>query len=251
MAWCKDPFISQLNAMGFNALRVPRLDYEPCKLLIRGGATAPTLFGSFADGFHGVNPPEFVIGASGQLAHAASGKYRRTLGLKLISDWLTSPIATFASAFSGAKSVSFRFEYLRLLSVPLAQLSQAIFEAEPTNALVDAASARLFVIGEVLQTKELVVVVEGCSANSLDAVAPALQESAAALEVSIDQSHTNAGVLVFRSSKQHSIGFKAYELEIANGGFRLTSSNAAAGLSHLSEGDQQFVPVLFDEHKQF
>ncbi|MDX1966426.1 MAG: hypothetical protein SFV23_04575 [Planctomycetaceae bacterium] len=251
MVWCRDPLLAQLNALGFNALRIPRTDYEPCRLLVRQGKVPPSLFGSLTDGFVGVRVPEATVGAAGQLAKAATAKYRRGIGLRMACDWLRATLSSLEAVFDEKSRVSFRFGDMRLLSVPLAALSQAFTDAEPAPALSDVPGARLFVIGEVLQAKEFVMIGEGGSTKGLAASPVAFDPAGPAVEVSIDSSLSHAGVLVFKANKFHTIGFKAFEIELSGGDFRLVPTAPSAGLTHLSEGQPSYEPIVFDEYQLF
>lgn len=251
MPRCQDPLITQLNALGFNALRIPRTDYEPTCLLVRQGEAVPVLFGSLDEGFANVSKPEFTIGSVGQLEKGSSAKYQRRLGLKFASDWLRSPLAKLDAMFAATKHISYRFGEMRLLSVSLAVLNQIIIKAEPTTALANVSESRLFLISEVLQAKEFILITEGDSTKAVTAQALALDAIVTNVEGSIDATHSQSGILVFKATKYHSIGFKAYEIEVAGGGFRLAPSGASSALSHMSQDEPSFNPVLFEEHALF
>jgi hypothetical protein len=205
------------------------------------------MFGSLPDGFINARPPAYEVGSAGQLAKATTAKYRRGIGLKLASDWLSAAPANFGTIFDGTKRISFRFGSMRLLSIPLAVLSRTLADAEPTLALADVFGARLFVISEVLQAKEFLLIAEGDSAQAIALSPLVLDPVGAGVEMSIDSSLAHAGILAFKATKHHSIGFKAYEIELSGGDFRLVPSAASAALSHMTEEEPTFEPVLFDE----
>jgi hypothetical protein len=135
MPLCRDPLVANLQAQGFNALRVPRTDYVPGTILFHVRKSLPERFGELGDAFEQAPPVEVI--ASSQADHftgVSTGHYRRHLGLKLAAQGLGLPQATIEAALGGFTRVSFHFAEMRLLSADMASIASILPGAEPTQA---------------------------------------------------------------------------------------------------------------------
>lgn len=242
---CRDPLVAQLNSMGFNALRVPRSDYVPPALLVRRGGSPPVLWGPLTDGFEAPAPPTPFEAAAGQLSAATTAAYRKSTALRLAADWLGTEPARLSGAFDGVRRITFHIGDMRALSVPLSKLTDYLLAAEPTPALMTLSGSRLFAITEVLQAKGFTLVAEN-EAMHQAAVAGSIENLGGA-DFTVDSAKAASGVVVFRSTSHHTVGFKAYEIEIAGGLFGLIKSGGSTGLSHLADGEPAYHPVVFDD----
>lgn len=245
MPLCRDPLVAQLNSMGFNALHVPRTDYVPTTLLVVASGHAPSLFGSLSDAFEAIHPPDPIVAAAGQFSGATTASYRTKMGLRLACDWLGLTPAQLSGALDGAKRMTFRFSDMRLMSVTLAALNKVLMAAEPAAALLTLAASRLFVISEALQAKQFLLFTEGESAKGVSISASAIDALPVQLGVSADVSKAGSGLVVFNAAQYHTIGFKAYEIEMAAGDFRLVPKGGT-GLSHMTSGEDEYSPAVFD-----
>jgi hypothetical protein len=247
MPLCRDPLISQLNSLGFNALRVPRSDYLPAAVLVQQRDGMPSMFGTLADSFEDVIQPSPVIGAAGQFSAATTASYKKKTALKIASEWLKLTATDLSGAFGGAKRVTFRFGDMRILSVPLGAISQILLAAEPTVALLGLAESRIFVITEVLQAKEFLFLAEGESRQAVSLASGAIDPAALKIDGTFDAAKAGSGLLVFKAAEPHTIGFKAYEIEVSGGDLRLRQSPTSSGLSHMASQDRDYVPTIFGE----
>ncbi len=250
MPFCRDPLVANLQAQGFNALRVPRTDYVPGTILFHVRKSPPERFGDLSDAFEQTPPVQAI--ASSQADHltgVSTGRYRRQVGLKLAAQWLGVPQATIEAALGGFTRVSFHFAEMRILSCDMALIASLLPGAAPTEALLALPDSRLFVVHEVLQAKQISCLneIEHQNAASVSVSVEAAAKSAAKAGLELNAEKASLGLLVFSSKKHHTIGFKAYEIELADGEYRLRAPLETAGLTHLTEPDLAWEPVLFEE----
>jgi hypothetical protein len=251
MPLCHDPLVSLLNSFGFNALRVPRSDYVPGSVLIRSGDGVVSLFGTIKDAFDvsdGVSLEVTKALAGEQFEGANSANYRIGVAAKLLSDWLPIATPSLASGFGGAKRISYQIRKTRLLATSVVSILRLLTDAEPTAVLLLLDRTRLFVVSEVLQTKELVLIAQSNTAGTVAFDASLISGVAAAGTASceLDASKAASGILRFAFGDFHTIGFKAHELEIAEGQYRLSTTGNKPGLSHLAPTDKKYLPIVFD-----
>jgi hypothetical protein len=247
MPLCRDPLVAHLNSLGFNALRIPRTDYVPTTLVFVERGNPPSLLGSFQEGFEQVSPLESTIAAAGQFSGTTTGSYRNKIGLKLACDWLKADPTSLSGALAGARKLTFRFGEMRLMSVSMAALINAIATSEPSPLLCSLAGSRLYVISEVLQAKQFMLLTEGEASKVAAIAVSAISPDRIRADMSIDASKANSGMLVFKAAVHHTIGFKAYEIEIAGGEMRLVPNSGSLGLSHLADVEESYSPTLFDD----
>lgn len=250
MPLCRDPFVANLQAQGFNALRVPRTDYLPGTVLFHVRKSSPERFGDLTDAF--IDVPEFKTVVSSQAGHftgVSTGRYRKNMGLKLVAQWLGMQPAAVEAVLGGFTRVSFHFDQMRLLSIDMASIATALLGAEPTGALLTLPDSRLFIVHEVLQAKQISCLneVQTQSTASLSASVEAAAAVATKAGFDLNAEKAATGLLVFSSEKYHSIGFKAYEIEVADGDYHLRRPLEASGLTHLTEPDLAWEPVLLDD----
>lgn len=250
MPICRDPFVANLQAQGFNALRVPRTDYVPGTILFHVRKSPPERFGELSDAFE--QAPTVEVIASSQADHftgVSTGRYRRQMGLKLAAQWLGVPQAAVEAALGGFTRVSFHFAEMRLLSSDMASIAALLPGGEPTEALLALPDSRLFVVHEVIQAKQISCLneIENQNATSVAVSVEAAAKSAAKAGLELNADKASLGLLVFSSKKHHTIGFKAYEIELADGEYRLRAPLKASGLTHLTEPNLACEPVLFED----
>lgn len=250
MPLCRDPLVSLLNSFGFNALRVPRKDYGPGSVLARSRDGTISLFGRVEDTFDFPKETSLQVTealAGEQFEGATSANYRVSVAAKLLSDWISIATPSLASSFRGAKRISYQVKQTRLLSTSISNILRLLAEAEPTASLLLLNNARLFVIAEVLQAKELLLMAQNDAASTTAfsaSLAPG--QAGASANFELDTSKEASGVLRFVFKDYHTIGFKAHELEVANGEYRLSSTGKNLGLSHMAITNEEYVPIVFD-----
>lgn len=171
------------------------------------------------------------------------------MAIKMAALWLGVPETMIEAFFGGFKRISFHFAEMRLLSCNLAGIASMLPRAEPTSALLALPDSSLYVVHEVLQAREISILNE--NENQSSASSSASYEAAAriAAEVGLELNAEKAshGLLVFSSERHHTIGFKAYEIALADGEYRLRAPLGSSGLTHLAEPDLKWEPVLFEE----
>lgn len=246
MPLCRDPLVAQMNSLGFNALRVPRTDYVPNAVLVQERSGQASLFGTLDTCFDGVVLPGSSISGAGEFAGASTASYKRKTALKIASDWLQSA-TDLSAAFGGAKRITFRFADMRILVAPLSALITSLLDAEPSATLLGLSEARLFVITEVLQAKEFLFLAEGESSQSVAVSGAAIDPATLKIEGNIDAAKAGSGLLVFKAATHHTIGFKAHEIELFGGEFRLIQAAKSTGLSHMTESTKDYLPVLLGD----
>ena len=69
----------------------------------------------------------------------------------------------------------------------------------------------------------------------------------AELGFEVETSKASHGLLVFHSREYHSIGFKAYEVELLDGELRLRRSLEGTGFTHMSDHEVPPEPALFGD----
>lgn len=247
MPICRDPLVSQLNALGFNALRVPRVDYVPPALLTRASLSEPVLWGTLKAGFDGLSPPEPLESAQGQLSTTATAAYQKNTAIRLVADFLRINPLQLSGAFDGANRISFHLGKLRVLSTPLAKITDFLLAAQPTPALTALSRSRLFVITEVIQVKALTLVAENASMQRAAIAGSAMDPLLPSADITVDAANAMSGVLVFNATVPHTVGFKAHEIELSAGVLGLVASRSSTGLSHLAGDEPTYEPVIFDE----
>lgn len=247
MPLCRDPLVANLKAQGFNTLRVPRTDYVPGTVLFQSRKGLLEYFGGFSSAFDvAVALPTRTSAQATHFTGISTGRYRRQLGLKIACEWLGVPSGALDATFGKISRVSFHFGEMRLVTTELAAIAAFLDIAEPSLALTALPESRLFIVHEVLQARQISCLneAEGQAASSFDL--DAAKTTASQAGFSVNGEKTSLGLLVFSSDTYHSIGFKAYEIEIAEGAFQLKRALDTAGVPHLTDVDVAWEPVIFD-----
>ena len=248
MPICRDPLVANLRAQGFNTLRVPRKDYLPGTVLFQIGGNALEVFGPFSSAFKSGSQVEVSESSKATtFSGTVTSSYRRGMALKLASAWLGVPEAGVRSLFSGATKLSFRFGDLRVLTTSLGMLGEHLAASEASDALMVLHESRLFVVHEVLQAQRIYFVneVDGDASFGLH-VKESLTEMVD-LGFQVEASKAAQGLIVFASREYHTIGFKAYEVEIVDGEFHLRRSLESSGFTRMSDEEERYEPALFED----
>lgn len=248
MPVCRDPLVASLRSQGFNTLRVPRKDYLPGVVLFQPRRDGLEVFGPFASAFGDAAGLEIAESAQAEaFSGTTTSSYRRGVALKLASTWLGVPEAGLSSLFNGATKLSFRFGELRILTTSLAAVGERLLAAEPTETLLALPESRLFVVHEVLQAKRIFCLNEADRDGSVSMHAKETLTNMAELGFEVEASKASQGLIVFQSREYHTIGFKAYEVEYADGGLHLRRPLDSTGFTHLDDEEAQPEPALFED----
>ena len=248
MPVCRDPLVANLRAQGFNTLRVPRKDYIPGTVLFQPRSSGMEVFGTFASAFLGVAAIKITESSKGAtFSGTMTSSYRRGVALKLASAWLGLPEAGLRSLFSGANKFSFRFGDLRVLTTPLGELGASLAASEATDALLRLPESRSFIVHEVIQAKRIFCVNEEEGRASFGIHADETITEMAKIGLEADSSKAAEGMIVFSSKEFHTIGFKAFEIEIADGEYSLRRSLKTSGFTGLDDEESNLQPAFFDD----
>ncbi|HET7436860.1 MAG TPA: hypothetical protein VFN10_19280 [Thermoanaerobaculia bacterium] len=249
MPLCRDPLVTLLNSFNFNAVRVPRNDYRPGSVLVRSDGSV-SLLGAFDEVFSVASKEALPVTDAGAVAAfegATSARYRGAIAARLLAEWFGAGSPSAASSVSGADRISYQIQQTRLLSTTVSAVLRLLADAAPSPALLQLEGARLFVITEVLQAKGLVVSAGRGAAGTLALDASLVPGTSArgTATVELDAGSASSGMLRLTFADYQTIGFKAHEVEIADGDYRLSPA-LKRGLSHMATTPEEYEPIVFD-----
>lgn len=195
------------------------------------------------------NPPEAQEASAALYEGMTTSRYGSKIGLKLLADWLGPSAAGVTSGFLGAARLSFQIRGTRLLTVSPAAIMNALPEAEPSQALMGLNGARMYVITEALQMKRLTMIAENNTAGKVSLTVPAtpgVPPAGARGEVTVEAEREQQGLVHFSCNQFHTIGYKVFELEIAEGGFQLIATKNPTDDMRMSSDEPNYESVLLD-----
>ena len=243
MPLCKDPLVSLLNGFGFNASRIPRRDYLPGSILARKRGQAVIFFGPLVKAFElpgATSLPMTEVARADHFEGAATAGYRLGLAAKLLSPWLPLQSPITAMGFSRAKRISFRIGRIKVLTAAIADILQFMAQSEPSPALMGLNDCSLFIISEVMQIKELSLV------GGSEVESSALLGGQEMPGIKAEVGGTGEGLIRLILNDYHTIGFKAHEIEINNGEYKLAAGRKPGGLNHMARLDDEYNPIIFE-----
>jgi hypothetical protein len=250
---CKDPFITFLKTIGYNAIRLPRADVRPLQVLVRSGKDLQWL---------GDLPQLFVGGASvpttkaDEVAADVSGERSGELSLGVGLSLLGSLIGAMGGgklgldvAYKGAKSITFEFADVLRDSVSIIDLDKYLGDADIDPSLVTVQQMleadSVHVITAAIKSKKFGVESKQSSGTTFDVDVPVIKGVVGG-NVKVGASSQKAAKLTYEGPTPLVFGFQAVQLFYDKGRYTTlkptTGVAAKAALSGIpDDGRERFV----------
>jgi hypothetical protein len=215
----------------------------PGSLIVRARRAEPVWFGALTDGFEIDSPAHEEVADSSKYEGLSTASYCFGIAARLLGDWIGSD-ATLSSGGGKEHRISFEIRGVRVVTMAPALLSNALFSADPRPAVIALDQVRLYAITEVIQARKIVMFADrSTKARGYLDLKPGPGHAA---KFEIDGSKAAQGVCALTFRQHHTIGFKAHELELFDGSYRLVLA-PSAGLTHANAPGASHEPVVFDD----
>ena len=228
MGMCKDPMTQELNRLGYNLVKLPRVGIEPLDVLGRDGDSMEKL-GSVAEVWTSTVPAP-TAGAPAPAPNIGGGKTSDLdvgIGLKLLSNMLSGlgggiSLPSLNAAFKKSRKIQFQFTNVESSSVTPFALGKFL-----TNGTLDMANpfvshyfgndeTQEYIIFDVLKSDTITVTSKNESGASVDADIGALSGALNA-NVKVTAGATGNSELTFKSAVKATFAFKLFEVFFENG----------------------------------
>src|SRR5688572_29138487 len=228
MGLCKDPMTQELNRLGYNLVKLPRIGIEPLDVLGRDGDSMEKL-GSVAEVWTS-SAPAPTAGAPAPAPNIGGGKTSDLdvgIGLKLLSNMLSGlgggiSLPSLNAAFKRSRKMQFAFTNVESSSVTPFALGKFL-----ANGTLDTSNpfvthyfgndeTQEYIIFDVLKSDTITVMSKSETGVSVDADIGALSGALSA-NVKVTAGAAGNSELTFKSAVKATFAFKLFEVFFENG----------------------------------
>jgi hypothetical protein len=223
---CDDPFVTYLNSIGFNAIRLPRAGFKPLQILSKEGKDL-TWLGDLTDVF--VPGPDAKLPQvqadvpAGQFSGKRSGQLKVGLGLSLLGSIIGAMGGTklgLDAAYQQASYITFEFSDVLMDSVAPAQLDKFLGGSDVNPASVSVSklldSDAVYVVTSVVKSSKFTVDATNARGTSVALSVPAIQ-GAVKGDVKVSADSASAAKITYEGKVPLAFGFQAGQLFYENG----------------------------------
>jgi len=236
MGLCTDPATTFLKHLGYNVVRIPREGIQPLHLLGRQGGVVEYL-GSIEKL---ITQPSADLPpiTRDQSAATINGKQTDNLSLSIGINILKGVLsqlgadAGIEAQYQQVRKVRFEFNNVLSDSVEPLAVGEFLKKAEvnadnPVLLQYVLGNGRLYVITQVIKSKELTVTAEKSGGGGVQLDVPQLQ-SAIGGKLAVEASSSQQGRVTYKGKKQLVFGFKCFEVGVKGGEITLFTSQPGA-----------------------
>ncbi|MDB5311352.1 MAG: hypothetical protein JWO38_5554 [Gemmataceae bacterium] len=225
---CNDPFVTYLNSIGFNAIRLPRANFKPLQILSKEGKDL-TWLGDVSDVF--VPGPDTRLPAvqanepAGEFSGRRSGQLKVGLGVSLLGSIIGAMGGSKLGldvAYKQANNITFEFSNVSIDSVAPAQLDKFLggSDVNPTSVsvgkLLDADA--VYVVTRVVKSAKFIVEGTNSRGTGVTLSVPAIQ-GAVQGDVKVSAEDAASTRVSYQGKTPLAFGFQAVQLYYENGAY--------------------------------
>jgi hypothetical protein len=218
---CDDPFVTYLNSIGYNAVRLPRANVRPLQLLMKEGKDL-TWLGDVADVFvpeAGTKSPNLEIDVpAGHFSGKRSGQLSLGIGISLLGSIigaLGGGKLGLDAAYKKAKYITFEFTDVFIDQVAPAQLDRFLGGADVSPSSIAVGKMldadEVFVITSIVKTKKFSVEATTSNGTSLGIDVPEIQNVVKG-NVKVSAEGSGATKISYEGNIALAFGFQAVQL---------------------------------------
>lgn len=257
MGLCSDQATTFLKRLGYNVVRLPREGIQPLHLLGRQGGTVEYL-GSLEKLI--TQPPgDLPVITRDKAASNINGQKTDNLSLSIGINILRGVLSQLGAdagidaQYQQARKLRFEFSNVLEDSVEPLAVGEFLKKAEvnannPVLQQYVLGNGRLYVITQVIKSKEFTVTAEKSGGGGVQLDVPVLQ-SALGGKLAVEATAGQEGRVTYKGDKQLVFGFKCFEVGVKGGEITLfTSKPGAIAMALDSKGGAAASdPTILDE----
>jgi hypothetical protein len=225
---CDDPFVTYLNSIGYNAIRLPRAHFRPLQIMSKEG-NALTWLGDVSDVF--IPEPQTRLPnleadiAAGEFSGKRSGQLSVGLGISLLGSIIGALGGSklgLEVAYKRAKYITFEFSDVLIDRVAPAQLDQFLggSDVNPSSVAIGKMldADQVYVITSIVKSRKFTVEATTSDGTSLNMEVPEIQNIVKG-NVKVATEGATATKISYQGNIALAFGFQAVQLYYDKGAY--------------------------------